>query len=108
MKKRVLQLAIALFAASAMCANQQEEISMKLVNSRTGFVIVEFKDGDTLFHDRFLKAEMQDSGIAIPRNRLADFNGKDTIYLGDPQFQQAFSEIYVPIVLASKQYQWQP
>jgi hypothetical protein len=107
MKKRMALLAMALFAASALIANQQEEITMKLVNTRNGFVIVEFKNGSPQFHDRFLEAEMKESGIAIPAKRRDDFKGKDTIYFDDPQFQQAFTEIYVPLVLASKQYEWQ-
>jgi hypothetical protein len=113
MKKRAIQFAFALFilsalfATSALFANQQEEATMKLVNNRTGFVVVEFKNGTPIFHDRFLEAEMNEKGIAIPSNHRAEFFGKDTIYPDDPQFQQAFSEIYVPLTIASYHYQWQ-
>lgn len=100
-------MAIALFTASALFAIQQEEVPMKLVNSRSGFVLVEFKNGAPLFHDRFLEAEMKERGVVIPSNQRAEYEGKDTIYPGDPQFQRAFTEIYVPLVIASNRYQWQ-
>jgi len=107
MKKRTIQIAISLFSASALFAIQQEEVAMKLVNNRSGFVLIEFKNGTPLFQDRFLEAEMKERGIAIPVNRRAEYKGKDSIYPGDPQFQQAFTEIYVPLVLASNHFQWQ-
>ena len=81
---------------------------MKLVNTRTGFVVVEFKDGAAQFQDRFLEAEMRDRGISIPALRRADFGGKDTVYPGDPMFQKAFADIYVPLSIASPNYQWKP
>ena len=107
MKRRSLQIAIAFFLMSALFAVQQEENIMKLVKTRTGFVIVEFKNGTPLFYDRFLEAEMKERGIAIPVSRQNEFNGKDTIYIGDPLFQQAFAEIYVPLTIASSNYQWE-
>ena len=99
-------MAIALFAASALFAIHEEEVAMKLINSKSGFVLVEFKNGAPLFHDRFLEAEMKDRGIAIPLNRRAEYKDKESIYPGDSQFQKAFTEIYVPLVLASNRYQW--
>jgi hypothetical protein len=107
MKKRSIHIAVALFLMSALFAAQQEENLMKLVNTRTGFVIVEFKGGAPLFHDRFLEAEMKERGIAIPVSRKSEFNGKDTIYIDDPLFQRAFAEIYVPLTIASSNYQWE-
>ena len=70
-------MAIALFTASALFAIQQEEVPMKLVNSRSGFVLVEFKNGAPLFHDRFLEAEMKERGVVIPSNRRAEYEGKE-------------------------------
>lgn len=107
MKKRTIQFAIALFFLSTLFAIQQEEAAMKLINSRTGFIVVEFKNGAPQFHDRFLEAEMKERGIAIPVSRRFEFNGKETIYLNDPEFQRAFTEIYVPLSIASNLYQWQ-
>ena len=80
---------------------------MKLVNTKTGFVLVEFKNGQPSFSDRFLEAEMKERGIAIPAARKNDFQGKETICLSDPLFQKAFVEIYVPLSIASPLYQWQ-
>jgi|GEM_PF-1658230 len=108
MKKSAIQFAITLFFLSTLFAIQQEEVSMKLVNTRTGFIVIEFKHGTPQFHDRFLEAEMKERGISIPSNRRADFDGKDSIYPNDPLFQQAFEEIYVPQTIASSYYQWQP
>ena len=106
MKNRKLLWTFSILATSL--SAQAEETNMKLINTRTGFVVVEFKDGAAHFQDRFLEAEMQDRGISIPEPRRADFGGKDTIYPGDTLFQKAFADIYVPLSIASPHYQWKP
>jgi hypothetical protein len=103
MKKKTLCATI-LAAGSLFAALQQDD--MKLVNTRTGFVVVEFKDGKSIFNDRFLEAEMKDKGIAIPQNLRADFDNKSAVFPGDPLFQKAFTDIYVPLTIASPVYQW--
>lgn len=79
---------------------------MKLINVRTGFVVVEFQDGKTHFNDPFLQAEMQETGILIPPAHAEEFQGKEVIYLGDPLFEKAFFEIYYPLCIAHSLYQW--
>lgn len=86
---------------------QEEDPTMKLVNVKSGFVVVEFDQEKALFGDRFLEAEMKESGIAIPANRRAEFGGKETILLGDPLFRKAFVEVYVPLSIASSAYRWE-
>ena len=80
---------------------------MKLVNTQSGFVVVEFTDGKVRFGDRFLEAEMKESGIRIPPNKRSEFQGKETVLLGEPLFQKAFEEIYVPLTIASPAYRWE-
>lgn len=94
-------------AASAITAAFTNGENMKLVNTKTGFVVVEFQEGKVEFHDRFLKAEMEEGGILIPPIMQPNFNGKETIYLDDPLFEKAFVEVYYPLCIANVIYQWQ-
>lgn len=103
MKNKKFLLALMLTATNSLFANG---IDMKLINTKTGYILVEFKEGKTLFHDRFLEAEMLEKGVFIPKNRRSDFQGKQMIKLDDPLFQKAFKEIYVPLTIASSLYQW--
>jgi|GEM_PF-2886228 len=80
---------------------------MKLVNTKTNYVVVEFSNGKAQFHDRFLEIEMKETGIFIPPNVVHEYQGKETIYLGDPLFEKAFIEIYYPLCIANSIYQWQ-
>ena len=72
---------------------------MKLVNTKTGYVIVEFNEGKAHFNDRFLEAEMKETGIWIPPALASSFENKETIYLGDP--------LYYPLCISPIVYQWQ-
>ena len=94
-------------AASAIAAAFTNGEPMKLVNMKTGFVVVEFKEGKAEFHDRFLQAEMEETGILIPPAFAHSFEGKEEIHLGDPLFERAFIEIYYPLCIANSVYQWQ-
>jgi len=95
-----------LFLASAIAAALQGE-PMKLVNTKTGFVVVEFREGKAQFHDRFLEVEMQETGILIPPVMISQFEGKEVIFLGEPLFEKAFIEVYYPLCIANSLYQWQ-
>jgi hypothetical protein len=94
-------------AASAIAAAFTNGEPMKLVNTKTGFVVVEFKQGKAEFHDRFLAAEMEETGILIPPALNKSFEEKEVIFLGDPLFEKAFIEIYYPLCIANSVYQWQ-
>ncbi len=94
-------------AASAITAAFTNGEPMKLVNTKTGFVVVEFKSGKAEFFDRFLEAEMKETGIFIPPSMAKDFGGKEMILLGDPLFEKAFVEVYYPLCIANVVYQWQ-
>ncbi len=94
-------------AASALSAAFTKGEDMKLVNTKTGFVVVEFKEGKAAFHDRFLEAEMQETGILIPPVMIETFGNKEVIFLGDPFFEKAFIEVYYPLCIANSMYQWQ-
>lgn len=94
-------------AASALAAAFTNGEAMKLINTKTGFVVVEFKQGKAEFHDRFLEAEMKETGILIPPAMTASYANKEVIYLGDPLFEKAFIEVYYPLCIANVLYQWQ-
>ena len=79
---------------------------MKLINTKTGYVVVEFQDGKASFHDRFLEAEMKETGILIPPSQVDEFGGREVIYLGEELFERAFVEIYYPLCIANSLYQW--
>lgn len=93
-------------AASALTAAFANGEDMKLINTKTGFVVVEFKEGKAEFHDRFLEAEMKETGILIPPAMIGGFGGKEVIFLGDPLFEKAFIEVYYPLCIANVIYQW--
>jgi len=94
-------------SAAAIAAAFNNGEPMKLVNTRTGYVVVEFQKGNVQFHDRFLEAEMKETGILIPPAYLDQFGGKEVIYFGDPLFEKAFLEVYYPLCIANSLYQWQ-
>lgn len=81
--------------------------NMKLVHSKTGYVVIEFQDGKVRFNDRFLKAELEEDGILIPPSHSEEFGGKQVIFPDDPLFQKAFMEIYYPLVISDPAYQWE-
>ena len=81
--------------------------NMKLVHSKTGFVVIEFQDGKVRVNDRFLKAELEEDGILIPPSHTEEFGGKQVIFPDDSLFQKAFTEIYYPLVIADPAYIWE-
>lgn len=98
-----------LFLTSAVIAaifNQGEE-AMKLVNTQTGYVVVEFQKGKAQFNDRFLEAEMKESGILIPPALSDQFDGKEVIFPDDPLFEKAFVQVYYPLCISNQTYEWQ-
>ena len=100
--KRTLWMTL---AAAAIAFNNGT--NMKLVNTKTNYVVVEFSNGKAKFHDRFLEIEMKETGILIPKNLASQYQGKETIYLDDPLFEKAFIEVYYPLCIANSVYQWQ-
>jgi hypothetical protein len=104
--KNFVYCAILISAGISMLACSQGD-SMKLINTKTGFVVVEFESGLVHFHDRFLEAEMKETGILIPSSHQADYGGKETIFLGDPEFEKAFKNIYYPLCIANVLYRWE-
>lgn len=94
-------------AASAITAAFANGEDMKLVNMKTGLIVVEFKEGKVEFHDRFLEAEMRETGILIPPMMGQNFENKEVVFLGDPLFEKAFIEVYYPLCIANNIYQWQ-
>ncbi len=81
--------------------------TVKLINMKTRFVVVEFHNGKAQFHDRFLESEMKETGILIPPALASEFQGKEVIFLGEELFEKAFIEVYYPFCIANSLYQWE-
>lgn len=79
---------------------------MQLINSKTGFLVAEYRGDETIFYDRFLEAEMRKRGVSIPPPLQSSFGGKSSIRLGDKDFQRAFKEVYCTLVLDPHKHQW--
>lgn len=79
---------------------------MKLINKETQCIVVEFTDTKTVFHDRFLEAEIAENGITIPPALQEEYEGKEVIFVEDPQFLKAFKEIYYPLGMNPKVFEW--
>lgn len=80
---------------------------MRLVNKNNQQLIVEFKEGKAIFHSKFLEHEMRAMGIVIPHGLRGHYQGRDCIYLGEEQFQEAFKEVYYITCMDSTQFKWQ-
>jgi hypothetical protein len=78
----------------------------KLVNVHTQQTIVEFTPEKTCIYSKFLEHEMQTLGIPIPHGLRGVYHGKETIFLGDPDFQQAFQEVYYLTSMNPHIFQW--
>ena len=80
---------------------------MRLVNTKSKQPIVEFTEGEAIFHSKFLEHEMRSMGILIPHGLRGAYHGKDCIYLGEQEFQQAFKEVYYLTYMDATQFKWQ-
>jgi hypothetical protein len=67
---------------------------MKLIDTKNGKVVVEFKKQRAIFYNKYLEREMKKIGIVIPPGVRSFYEGKDCVVLGDPLFEKAFKEIY--------------
>lgn len=103
----IISASLLLFSSIALIIINLIGRPMQLINVKTGFVLVEYKGAKTLFHDRFLEQSMKKQGILIPPFKRDDFGGKTVVRLGDKDFQKAFKEIYYPLSMNPRTYQWQ-
>ena len=81
-------------------------MNMKLINTNTSQSLVEFQGDRTFIHNKFLENEMRTIGIPIPHGLRGVYKGKDCIRLDDPEFQQAFKEIYYLTAMNPDIFQW--
>ena len=80
---------------------------MKLINTKTGDVVVEMDHGEVVFHDRFLQKAMEKKGILIPPALQDEFGGKTYVRLGDPDFEKAFKEVFFNMSMNPSKYHWE-
>jgi len=75
------------------------DANVAFINAQTGDVIIEFYHDRILFHEWYLEEEMKTTGILIPHHRIAEFEGKEVVYLNDSIFRKAFFEVYSPLYI---------
>lgn len=49
---------------------------------------------------------MRTLGIPVPPGMRALYAGKDTVVLGEQEFQKAFREIYYPTLMDQELFRW--
>ncbi len=79
----------------------------RLVNTHTEQPLVEYEGAKTIFHNKYLEHEMRDIGILIPHGLRGLYNGKETVRLGDDEFQKAFRDIYYLTAMNVETFKWQ-
>lgn len=80
---------------------------MKLINVKSGFVVVEYQGNKTIFHDRMLEKEMTVRGVIIPPPLRSEYGGKSSVRLDEIEFQKAFKDVYCKQAFNSQAYQWE-
>ena len=80
---------------------------MKLVNVKSGFVVVEYQGDKTIFHDRMLEKEMTVRGVSIPPPLRSEYGGKSSVRLNEKEFQKAFKEVYCGLAFNSPSFKWE-
>ncbi len=104
---KILLLFIILSVLGTTFFYSHKEHTMKLVNVKSGFVVVEYQDEKTVFHDRMLEKEMTIRGIIIPPALRSEYGGKASVRLNEKEFQKAFKEIYCKQALNSPSFKWE-
>ena len=66
----------------------------QIINPKTGFVDVEIANDEVVIHNRFIQADLEKNGIAIPDNLRSHYAEKAFVHLSDPLFKKAFCEVY--------------
>ena len=84
-----------------------KEKKMKLVNLKSGFIVVEYKGEKTIIHDRVLEKEMTVRGVIVPPALRSEYAGKAAVRLSDKEFQKAFKELYSAQAFNAKNYHWE-
>lgn len=79
---------------------------LQFVNNENGFVVVEQKDSQVIFHDPILEAEMVNSGIAIPPEHQERYEHRERVKLGEEGFFEAFKEFYSVYIYDPTVYTW--
>ncbi|MBM3192795.1 MAG: hypothetical protein FJZ59_00995 [Chlamydiae bacterium] len=78
----------------------------QFINEKNGFVVVEQIEGKIFFHDPILEDEMRESGVVIPIQHQARYEGCERIRLGEKGFFEAFREFYSIYIYDSEVYAW--
>ena len=81
--------------------------NMKLVNHKTGFVLLEFVDEKPVFFDKYLEEALTHEGIIIPPAFKKSFKGKSVIRVEDKDFYKAFTKVYYPMSMNKMIFVWE-
>jgi hypothetical protein len=81
---------------------------MKLINLNTGEVFLHAEPGST---PEFTQSHMNDAmskfGLIIPVGLQEKYNGKTRVYLDEPEFLEAFRELYFEHEMKPNGFAWQ-
>ena len=105
--KKIIPLAAILSLLGVAYIYTHKDNIMKLVNTKSGFVVVEYRGDKTIFHDRILEKEMTARGVSIPPPLRSKYGGKSNVRLNEKEFQKAFKEVYCEQALNTPSFKWE-
>lgn len=79
----------------------------KLIHIPSNQVILEFHNQQVIFHNEYLRREMEGQGVVIPDFLKEFYDGKQFVKLNDDNFKEAFRNIYCRFVLDDVKYRWE-
>jgi hypothetical protein len=80
--------------------------NLQLVNLKSGFVVMEQKEGKIIFHDPILEDSMRETGVVIPPELQEAYGDRDRVKLEEENFFKAFKELYSSYIYDSDLYEW--
>lgn len=78
-----------------------------LIHRKTGFVVAEYRDDETIIYDRVLAKEMTLRGVIVPHSLREEYGGKTSVHIHEKEFQKAFKELYFHQVFNPLNYFWE-
>jgi len=78
---------------------------MKVVKTADQSEFMHTQPGEpAVFANPYIQKGFENSGIAIPPGLVPDYNGKQFVYLEDPEFEKAFRELYFALEMDQDVY----
>lgn len=84
----------AVIAALLIAGSGYADQITQIINPKTGFVDVEFIGDEVIIHNRFIQADLEKDGIAIPESMRSQYADQELVFASDPLFSKALREVY--------------